>query len=563
MVVSKSPLTDGWGEANSGGTFGPEMKAAGYDGVFFSGISDGPVYLLIKDGKAVLRDASSMWGKDTHDTDDILHQEIGDEHVKIACVGPAGEAGSALACIVNEKGRVAGRNGLGAVMGSKKLKAIAVKGSGHKTGIADPNGLREARQKFDKLIQANGFGKQLKEGGTAGGFRLLVSIGDSPLKNWRLSGLDVMPTAANFNGANMDRWKLKSYACHACPFQCGAIIQQDQGEFAAPSPMHRPEYESLAGLGSCLMSDNLEAAIKANDLCNRYGIDTISTGGTIGMAMECYENGLITKDETDGIELTWGNSAAVVAMVEKIGRREGFGAVLADGTGKAVERIGRGSEKYAVAIRGKSLPYHDPRMNPALGTVMISDANPAHHGDCKIAGMLDNGASIGNDPALQMPQLPFDAFDKKGAMYALGFSLHQLLNSAGMCALYTVGSAPPPLDELIAAVTGWDFKWAEGLKTGRRILTIRQAFNAREGLSPDKFQMPKRLLEEPLTIGPRANVKIDFETLKKSFFAAVGWDIKTGKPNKETLSDLGLAELTEDLRGVPCRTTDQHQARRN
>lgn len=495
-----------------------------------------------------MQNASNVWGKDTHDTDDILHQEIGDAQVKIACIGPAGEAASALASIVNEKGRVAGRNGLGAVMGSKKLKAVAVKGHlSHKVGLADREKLREARQRFDKLIQANAFGKRLKESGTAGNFEFLVSIGDSPLRNWRLSGLEAMPTAGNFNGANMDRWKLRSYACHACPFRCGAIIQQDQGEFATQGPMHRPEYESLAGLGSLLMSDNLEAAIEATDLCNRYGIDTISTGGTIALAMECYENGLITIKDTDGLELTWGNAGAIVALVEKIGKREGFGAVLADGAGKAAERIGRGADKYAVAIRGKSLPYHDGRMNPALGTVMIADANPAHHGDWKIAGMLDNGAPIGKDPALQMPPQPFEAFDKKGPMYALGYAYHQLLNAAGLCSLYTVNIAPPPVAELIAAVTGWDFDWEEALKTGRRILTLRQMFNAREGLTPDKFQLPKRLKEEPLTTGPRANLKIDFEALKESYFAAMGWDIRTGNPTKQTLADLGLTELAKDL----------------
>jgi aldehyde:ferredoxin oxidoreductase len=234
-------------------------------------------------------------------------------------------------------------------------------------------------------------------------------------------------------------------------------------------------------------------------------------------------------------------------LVEKIGNGEGFGAVLADGAGKAAERIGRGAEQYAVAIRGKSLPFHDARMNPALGTVMMVDPNPAHHGDCKITALLDNGGPIGSDPALQMPKLPFDAFEQKGPMYALGFSLHQLVNAAGICALYTNNIEPPPLDQLIAAVTGWDFGWAEGVKTGRRILTLRQAFNAREGLTPDQFSLPKRILEEPLTTGPRANKKIDFDALKKAFFAAVGWDIRSGKPNQETLIDLGLSTITQDL----------------
>jgi aldehyde:ferredoxin oxidoreductase len=265
--------------------------------------------------------------------------------------------------------------------------------------------------------------------------------------------------------------------------------------------------------------------------------------------MECYENGLITKNDTGGIELTWGNADAVVALAEKIAKREGFGAVLADGLVKAAERIGKGSEKYAMAIRGKGLPFHDPRMSPAGGTALISDANPCHHMDCGITSMLENGAPIGSDPALQAPKLnPFGDFDKKGQIYALGTKYHQLLNDAGMCALYTVNATPPPVAELIAGVTGWDFGWEEGLRAGHRVLTLRQAFNAREGLTPDQIDLPKRIKEEPLKTGPAAGAKIDFQALKEGYFAAMGWDIQSGAPFKKTLIDLGLAELAGDLK---------------
>ena len=236
MVVAKSPLVGGWGESNSGGTFGPELKAAGYDAVFFSGTAAAPVYLLIKDGKAVLRDAANVWGKDTHDTEELLHREIGDERVKIACIGQAGEAQSLLAGIVNEKGRIAARNGLGAVMGAKRLKAVAVKGCGNKVGIASRDKLKQAQQMCAQLMAANQFAKQLKAGGTAGGYEFLVSIGDSPVKNWSLSGLGAMPQAANLSGAKMDEWKLKDYYCYACTIGCGAIIKHDSGPFAVPSP---------------------------------------------------------------------------------------------------------------------------------------------------------------------------------------------------------------------------------------------------------------------------------------------------------------------------------------
>jgi aldehyde:ferredoxin oxidoreductase len=435
-VVTKSPLMGTWTESNSGGTFGPELKTAGYDGIFFTGISPKPVYLLIRDGKSELRDASSIWGKETYQTEDILQQELGDKDIKIASIGPSGEACSLLAGIVNDRGRIAARGGTGAVMGSKRLKALAVKGGFKKISIGSPDKLKEARAKFQTIIKNNEFAKGLTAAGTGAGLSFLVSIGDTPIKNWRLSGTDAMPNAKNLDAGNMDKYKISSYGCLACPIRCGAIIQVKEGPFAIPEEMHRPEYESLAALGTLLMNDNQEAVIKANDICNRYGIDTMSTGGTIALAMECYERGLISKQDTDGLDLTWGNAAAIVALTEKIAKREGFGAVLADGAEKAAALIGKGSERYAVAVRGKSLAFHDPRMAPHAGTACIADANPAHHMDCQITGLLNNGLTIGSDPSLQVPKTdPMSDWDKKGPAYAVGSEYHQLLNAAGMCAV--------------------------------------------------------------------------------------------------------------------------------
>lgn len=547
VVVSKSPLTGAWGESNSGGSFGPELKTAGYDAVFFSGISPRPVYLLIRDGEGTLRDASPLWGKDTYDTEELLRQQLGDNAVKIACIGPAGESKSLLAGIFNDGGRTAARTGLGAVMGSKRLKAVAVKGGLRKAIVANPQTLKEARQRLNHMIKANEFAKGLTAGGTGKDLSFLVSIGDSPLANWSLSGLDKLPTSTNLNSGNTDSIKTGSYGCYACPVKCGAILKQNNGRFAIPGEMHRPEYESLAGLGSVLMNDNMGAAVKATDLCNRYGMDTINTGGTIAMAMECYERGLLTQKDTGGIELTWGNAEAIVELVEQIGKREGFGAILADGAEKAAEHIGKGAERYAITVRGKSLPFHDPRLKPALGTAFISDANPAHHMDCQIVSRLETGGSIGDDPALQIDRPGVAEFDKKGPMYALGYAYHQLIDAAGLCALYNIGTAPPPVAELIAGVTGWDFGWKEALQTGRRILTLRQMFNVREGLTPDKFQLPKRLMEEQLSTGTLVNRKIDFTALRGGYFTAMGWDTKTGKPNKKALTELGLAELAQDI----------------
>ncbi len=532
MLVTKSPLTGTWAESNSGGTFGPELKTAGYDAVFFHGISPRPVYLQIKNGKAELRNASDLWGKDAYETQDRLQEEFGDAKVKIACIGPAGEYKSLLAGIVSERGRIAARNGVGAVMGSKKLKAIAVTGGVQAIRAADPGRFNEAIQKFHALIENNEFAKGLAASGTGKDISFLVSIGNTPLKNWRLSGLEALPTVSNLDGGNMDKYKVSSFGCYACPISCGAIIEQKEGPFAIKDKMHRPEYQSLAALGGMLMNDNLEAVIKANDICNRYGIDTMGVGGSLATAMECYENGLISKEDTEGIELAWGNAEAIVAMVEKIAKREGFGAILADGAQMAAERIGKGAEKYVVAIRGKSLAYHDPRMSPSLGTANIADANPAHHMDSQITGMLSEGAQIGSHPALKASkENPFTA-------YAIGSGYHQLLNAAGLCSLYTVATTPPPIADLIAGASGWDFGWDEALMAGRRILTLRQAFNAREGLTPDQFELPKRIL---------AGAKFDYASLRDGYFTEMKWDTKSGKPTEEALAELGLSELAADL----------------
>jgi len=547
MVVAKSPLTGAWAEANSGGFWGPELKWAGYDGVFVSGASPKPVYLLLSGGKAELRDASHLWGKDTNETDDILQQELGKPQARVACIGPAGEACSLISGIVNERGRIAARSGVGAVMGSKRLKAVVVRGA-KKISVAEPENFKSAREDYSKRLKDSKFQRRLTAAGTGGSTSFLLSIGDCPTKNWNSTGTESMPTCANLDSANMDKYKLQSYGCNACPVRCGAIIQVKEGPFATKGEVHRPEYETLASLGALCLNDSVESVIRANEICNLYGLDTMATGNAIAFAMECYENGLIGKKDTDGIELTWGNAEAVVALAEKMAKREGFGAVLADGVEKAAERIGKGAEKYAMHVHGHRLPYHDPRNNPCKGTIYIADAQPAGHMETEGTGMLERGIPLSSDPRLQSPGLEvYGDYDKKGQMYTAGIAYYQLLSSAGLCALYAIAFAVP-VAELMAPVTGWDLGWEEGLKAGRRIMTLRQAFNAREGLPPGEFKLPKRLTA-PQSVGPAAGAEVDFDALKQGYFEAMGWDIESGKPHRQTLIDLGLDELTKDLWG--------------
>jgi aldehyde:ferredoxin oxidoreductase len=427
------------------------------------------------------------------------------------------------------------------------LKAVAVLGSRKKEIVVEePGKYNAARKKFAEDIKASKFHQGLGAAGTGGGTSFLVSIGDCPTRNWNSTGLDSMPTCENLNSRNMDKYKLQGYGCHACSIRCGALIEVKEGPFATRGEMHRPEYETLAALGTLCLNDNLESVIKANEICNLYGMDTIAVGAVIAFAMECYENGLIKIEQTDGIDLAWGNGEGVVALTEKIGRRDGFGAILADGVRKAAERIGKGSETYAMHVGGHRLPYHDPRLSPCLGTNYVADAQPACHMGPQGSSLLEKGLPLGSDPLLQPPKLAvYGDYDRKGRIYATGTEYFQLLSSSGLCALYAISFAVP-VAELIAPVTGWDFDWEEGLEVGKRILTLRQAFNAREGIKPQEFKLPERLMT-PQRGGVSGGAKIDFETLKKGYFEEMGWSMDTGKPDRRTLADLGLDKLTADL----------------
>ena len=541
-VTAKSPLTGAWADSNSGGYFGPELKAAGYDGVVFTGAAERPTCLVIDAGQARLMDAGQLWGKDTYETDDMLQAALGDPGSwRISCIGPSGEQLSLLAGIVNEKGRIAARSGVGAVMGSKKLKAIAVRaGKGARVGVADKAGLKMVQKDYGEALKNSPFHQGLTAVGTGGGTSFLLSIGDCPADNWASTGTDALPTCGNLDSANMDVFKLKAYGCSTCPVRCGALIKIEDGPFASQDELHRPEYETLAALGACCRNDNLQAVIRANEICNRYGLDTMGAGNSVSFAMECYENGLIDSDDTGGLELTWGNAEALVALIGQMARREGLGAALADGAKVAAEQIGRGSEEYEMTVAGRAVPYHDPRMAPSSGTFYIGDAQPAQHLGPQAMGVLEQGAALGSDPLLQPGDsgAMYGDYEKKGDIYARGAAYMQLLSSAGLCALYGQFYTPP-LVELLRPVTGWDMDWSEGLRAGRRILTLRQAFNHREGVSPADFRLPRRF-EVPLGVGPAAGQEIPFETLRDRYFEAMGWDPQTGGVLPATLADLGI-----------------------
>lgn len=536
QMVGKSPITGGWGEANSGGSLAVELKAAGYDGVFFSGISTNPVYLFLNDGQAELRDASHLWGKDTVETEAVIRDELGDKRVRIACVGPAGEAKSLLATVMHE-GCAAARSGLAAVMGSKRLKALAVRGT-KKVRIADAERFAALRRDYLKSVKENEhpFTNMLRKWGTCSFISPSIIGGDTPIKNWTMSGEEVFPNHRKLNGDEITKYQVKKHACLGCPIGCKGWLNVEKEPYRL-TEVAKVEYETLALLGPNCLIDDLEAIIKANDLCNRYGIDTIGVGSCIAFAMECFERGIITKEDTDGIELTWGNAASMLAIVEKMVRREGFGALLADGSRLASERIGRGSSECTIHVGGQEVPAHDPRASIGLGWGYVCDPTPARHTSSHFKHSHDLGVPFATCNEVRFPKLDSLDMEDNAPVYATSSDLDRLFASAGLC-IFAMWSALPII-EIISAVTGWDFTMAEGLSTGRRIQTLRQLFNIREGVNTSEWHLPRRL-ESPQSMGPIAGRKVNFKLMKERGYSALGWDSKTGKPLGSTMHELGL-----------------------
>lgn len=535
VVVGKSPLTGGWGDANSGGYFGPNLKFAGYDGVFFTGASDRPVYLSIRDGKAELRDASNLWGKDSFETEDALKAELGKD-VEVACIGPAGEGLSLLAAVMNNKGRAAGRSGLGAVMGSKKLKAIVVAGKMN-VPLADSDGASQLRKKYlSELLPVADF---FRTYGTPGITGTSAHNGDSPVKNWGGVGIVDFPDVTPIGGDAVIALQEQSYACWRCPLGCGGHMKEGTGEYQYEAGAHKPEYETLCMFGTNCLNNNLESIIKVNDICNRYGLDTISAGAAISFAIECYENGIITVKDTDGIEMTWGNHHSIVAMTEKMARREGFGAILADGVKVASGSIGKGSEQYAIHIQGQEIPAHDPKRGHHYATTYRLDATPARHTQGS-EGSLPSG--------LEAASFDAKSFSGRADAHRVGSDFNHAMNAAGLCMfMYMSLPSANAITDFMRAVTGWDVTTEELVKTGERIANIRHSFNIREGLNPVDFKVPDRVLGRPaLKEGPLAGVTMDEETLVSEYLQAMDWDPKTAKPSKAKLTELGL----DDVAGV-------------
>jgi len=429
-------------------------------------------------------------------------------------------------------------------MGSKNLKAITVRGT-QKVKISDPEPFSKLRKAVVKELLGPNL-KGLRDFGTCGSTSYFVEQGATPIKNWSLIGAEAFPDRGKLDSKAVIDYQVKKSGCPGCPVFCGGVVQVCDGPYAVDEA-RKPEYETLAGFGPMCFNDDLEAVIKANDICDRYGMDTISVAATIAFAMECYERGVIGKQQTDGIELTWGNAPAMIAMLEKIVRREGFGAVLADGVKKAAERIGSGSEEWAIHIHGQEPAYHDPRLFRSRGLIYIVDSTPGRHMVGFPLTQVEGGQALGPYPELDSSKrgLHLYGYLDEGLKHATISSYSQFFTSSGLC-YFAMLDATFPLIEFASAVTGWDLTAEEVIITGQRIQTLRQAFNVREGLSSKEFSLPDRIAKPPTT-GPFAGRNVDFDALRTAYYKAMDWDIESGHPSKQILSELGLQELVGDF----------------
>lgn len=543
QVVAKSPKNNGWGDANCGGDFGPMLKFVGFDGILFSGQSETPQYLYIEDDKIELRDASQYWGGLAIDVEDQMKEELG-KKISVALIGPAGENLSIMSGVANERGRLAARSGVGAVMGSKKLKAVVVKPT---KKIMAQN--KEVILTVKDSLQ--GFNQGAKQFfttfGTTGITANSAINGDAPVLNW--GGVGVVNLVDNMdmagmNGPVVNESMEKKYACWHCPVACGAesVDGSDRGEFAFPKHTHRPEYETMGAFGVMNGVNDTDAMIAVNHWCNQYGLDTISTGAAISFATECFENGLLTKEDTDGIELSWGNASSMIQALHQIGKREGaLGELLADGTTVAAEKMGPAAKEFVTAIDGEEPPMHDPKLDVGFASSYALDPTPARH------TIWSPGKSS------KFPTMPAQPEDKKGfeGWGPVNKAAHEqahVMNSAGMCYFIYTMSPTDRIPEWLNLVTGWDTTHEELNEVGERIANLRMAFAVKHGNNPGNREVPGRILGEPAqTAGPHEGYTIDLETMKNEWFDLAGWDRETSAPSRDKLESLGLKDVAEAL----------------
>jgi aldehyde:ferredoxin oxidoreductase len=539
-IGAKSPLTGAYGESEAGGFWGAELKRAGYDAIIVEGTSSGPVYLEIENGRSEIRDASKIWGMDVADAEKTIRDELGGKKYRTAAIGPAGENLVRFACVINDICHVAGRTGLGAVMGSKKLKLVAVKGN-KPPEMANRDKLLEMSRALTQNLKENPISFSIF--GTGAAMDKYEEVGNLPIRNFQggtfPSVKELMPHRMKEKGY----WD-KMETCFGCPVKCKKKLKS----ISAPWPVNPiyggPEYETLAALGSNCGIDNLEAIMKAHELCGRYGMDTISAGVTISFAMECVEKGILTKQDTDGLDLQFGNAEAMVEMLERIALRRGFGDILAEGSKKASEKIGKGSEDFAIQVKGTEVPMHEPRFKQGMGLHYSEHATGADHCTGIHDERLPMSALDSIDVAESIPSTELSP-RKVRILYQYGM-WRQVPNYIGMCIF--VPWNPKQLVDAMEYITGWPMSYWRLMKTAERGITLARMFNIREGLSAKDDRLPARFYASPAE-GPLKGISVDPDQLaeaQKLYYQMLGWN-ESGVPTYARLVELDLEWAFEYL----------------
>ncbi|MGQ9719419.1 MAG: aldehyde ferredoxin oxidoreductase family protein [Nitrososphaerales archaeon] len=532
VIASRSPLTGIWGEAGSAGYWGPELKFAGYDGMILEGRAEEPCYLWINDEDVELKDAKHLWGRDTVETEAIVRSELRESKSRILTIGQAGERLAKIACIVTDGG-VAGRCGLGAVTGSKNLKAIAVRGTG-RVEVEDEARFHDLVREIHSIINNDPRAKSLKSYGSAGSMEGNEAVGDVPIKNWMVGSWP--DGARKLSGQQMARTILKRpVTCFACPIACKREVEIKSGPYAGVKGKG-PEYETMASFGTMLLIDDIEVVAKANDLCTRYGIDTISCGSAIAFTYECYEKGLLTKEDVGGLDLSWGNHDSLLRMIEMIGQREGIGSVLGDGVKTASEKIGKDASKFAMHVKGLEMPMHDPRAYRSLALGYATSNRGACHLQAT-SHWVERGMLF---PELGIKERP-DRFTSEGkAKMVIDMqNFMAIVDSLIICKFaLSCGYTLTHLLGLIESVIGYSISIDEFRMMGERIFNLKRLFNNRLGVSRKDDRLPERINKPSPEEGTKHSSP-DLGLMLDEYYRLRAWD-EEGRPKAEKIGELEL-----------------------
>jgi len=539
-AASRSPLTGLWGESNCGGNFGPELKFAGYDGIIVSGISPDPVYLLIEDEDVKFCDASGLWGRDTFEVLNLFKRSLHGKKHKVLGIGQAGENLVRYASIINDTSDVLGRSGLGSVMGAKKLKAIVVRGSGKTWRPSQDREYEEFIKSLRNKLKGNAFTKTMHKLGTNAGMVVGRKPGDIPTKNWTVG--DSSQYAKPLLPYHMlEKYFVRHQACFSCPVGCKKEVEVKEGIFKTPAGP-APEYETFGSFGTMLLIKDVDAIVNIHNLCNRYGMDVISCGSTIAFAMECYEKGLITKKDTDGLELKWGDGEAVVEMLHKIARREGIGDLLAEGSRLAAEQIGKSSEDFTVEVKGLELPMHDPRAFHGIGLSYVTSPRGACHVQDLVHFVETNNTS---HPELGLEK-NYDRHtcEGKAKMTAICDNFGAIMNAAPMCQFVFGGMSAHDVTYMLRKSTGFDYDLEEITLCGERLWYLKRVLNNFMGARALDDRLPKRVMQ-PFTEGGTKGSVPDMDHMLKEYYEIRKLD-SNGIPTIDKLRSLDLFDLVEE-----------------